>query len=288
MIYYRSSAIFADVGCVTVKVTSTQPASASQVGYLLTSLAVKDSGPCTEYARMDFHPIANIFPLLGEDALAALRDDIASNGLQYPVITFEGKILDGRNRYTACKLAGVDPQFEEFEGTKADALKAVWSWNVTRRHLASDQVAVALGLRLKLDAEFAAEVQAIRQEAESKKKTGKKDLTQNFAEGRDERTTDHRLAEAAGTNRTYLAQARKLIDASPELAQDVLDGKKKLHAAIKEAIPQERKDPPPFDADMEASKLADRVSELVERWPAKHRRTAAFMIITTLEQKYVT
>ena len=61
-----------------------------------------------------FHPIAAIFPLMGEDELQALADDIRDNGLRNPILRFEGKILDGRNRLTACRLAGVEPRFEEF------------------------------------------------------------------------------------------------------------------------------------------------------------------------------
>lgn len=238
---------------------------------------------------MEFHKIAALFPLLDEASLMELVADIRANGQQYPIITFEGKILDGRNRYTACKLAGIEPEFEAFEGTKADALKAVWSWNVTRRHLGSDQIAVALGLRMKMDAEFAAEVEAIKAE-QPKGGRPKQDQKprQNFAEvSADERKTDHKLAETAGTNRTYLAQARKLIDAAPDVAQEVLDGKKKLHAAVKEVLPPPKKDPPPFDVDSESLRLADKVLALVNVFPEKHRRSGALTVISLLEQKYV-
>src|SRR5215207_2496522 len=45
------------------------------------------------------HPAAELFPMIGEmrgqDGLAA---DVAQNGVRYPVVMYQGKVLDGRNR----------------------------------------------------------------------------------------------------------------------------------------------------------------------------------------------
>ena len=76
-----------------------------------------------------FHPIAAIFPLLEGDELNALAADIKDNGLREPCWLYEGKILDGRNRKTACTLAGVDPTFREFTGDRLAAIRFVWSMN---------------------------------------------------------------------------------------------------------------------------------------------------------------
>lgn len=54
---------------------------------------------------MNAHPAAAIFPILTGDALAELADDIRANGLRQPIVTFEGQVLDGRNRLAACRLA---------------------------------------------------------------------------------------------------------------------------------------------------------------------------------------
>ena len=86
------------------------------------------------------HPLANLLPLLTQPELRDLADDIRENGLLAPVTLFEGRILDGRNRYRACKLAGVEPKFREFKGK--DPLAFVLSANVHRRHLSESQRAM--------------------------------------------------------------------------------------------------------------------------------------------------
>ena len=60
---------------------------------------------------MEFHPIADLFPMMVEKDFNELVDDIRQNGLHQPIVVYEGHILDGRNRYRACKLAGVTPKY---------------------------------------------------------------------------------------------------------------------------------------------------------------------------------
>ena len=45
----------------------------------------------------------------------------------------DGKILDGRNRYAACRLAGVEPAFEVYQGE--DPIGWIMSENISGRHL---------------------------------------------------------------------------------------------------------------------------------------------------------
>ncbi|HUY37092.1 MAG TPA: hypothetical protein VMV69_30535 [Pirellulales bacterium] len=87
---------------------------------------------------MEFHPLANIFPLMSESELGVLAADIAAHGQREPIHTFEGRILDGRNRFNACRKANLEPRFVAWEGA-GPALAFVVSMNLHRRHLNESQ-----------------------------------------------------------------------------------------------------------------------------------------------------
>jgi len=85
----------------------------------------------------EFHPIANVFPLMVGDEFKRFRKDIKSNKLREPVVIYEGKILDGRNRYNACKEFGFPFDIKLYTGT--DPIAFVVSANIHRRHLNESQ-----------------------------------------------------------------------------------------------------------------------------------------------------
>jgi len=88
---------------------------------------------------MKSHRFADIFPMIEGQELENLKEDIKEHGLLNPIITYEGEILDGRNRFRACSEIGVEPKIEEYKGTKP--LEFVISLNLKRRHLTKDQIA---------------------------------------------------------------------------------------------------------------------------------------------------
>ena len=104
-------------------------------------------------ARQDllpFHPLAKNFPLMNGVEFNELVADVkANNGLHEPITLYQGKILDGRNRYRACLNAKVEPRFEEFEGNNAAALAFVISKNIHRRHLKAKEKRDAIAALLK-------------------------------------------------------------------------------------------------------------------------------------------
>ena len=86
------------------------------------------------------HPLAAVFPMMETKDREELVQDILRHGLREPILLFEGKILDGRNRYRACQEAGVEPSFEMYEGN--DPLAYIVSANLRRRHLDTGQRAM--------------------------------------------------------------------------------------------------------------------------------------------------
>jgi ParB-like chromosome segregation protein Spo0J len=90
---------------------------------------------------MKAHPLSDVFPMLDAGELAELAADIEANGLQEPVVTLDGMILDGRNRWAACKsLKMKQVPTREYDG--ANPLAFVISANIRRRHLTTSQRAM--------------------------------------------------------------------------------------------------------------------------------------------------
>jgi ParB-like nuclease domain len=94
--------------------------------------------------RPNPHPICLLMPSADEDELQNLTDDIRARGLLDPIVLFEKRILDGRNRAAACESAGVAPRYVEFQGTREEALMFVVSHNLKRRHLTKQAIADTL------------------------------------------------------------------------------------------------------------------------------------------------
>lgn len=88
----------------------------------------------------DFHPFSKLFPLIMGDEFEAFKADIQSRGQSCPIVLYEGKILDGRNRYRSCIELGIEPAYEQYSGD--DALSHVLSLNLYRRQLSVAQRAL--------------------------------------------------------------------------------------------------------------------------------------------------
>ena len=94
---------------------------------------------------MQSHPYAGIWPLMSDAQLDDLADDIAANGQILPIITVDGLILDGRNRWLACERRGIEPWLQVTETDDPDAL--AWSLNEHRRHASEGVRATAAARR---------------------------------------------------------------------------------------------------------------------------------------------
>ncbi len=100
--------------------------------------------------KLEFHPVADLFPLLQGEAFQKLVADIRQNGLLEPILVdAQRRIIDGRNRYLACLEAGVEPRFTEWQGQGLLPELAL-SLNLHRRHLNESQRALVAAKLAKL------------------------------------------------------------------------------------------------------------------------------------------
>jgi len=90
------------------------------------------------------HPLCTLFARMQGAEFDALCADILANGLQQPIVLHEDMVLDGGNRYRACRAVGVEPRFAAFAGD--DAAAFVLSANLHRRHMEAGQRAAIVAL----------------------------------------------------------------------------------------------------------------------------------------------
>jgi hypothetical protein len=102
---------------------------------------------------MKIHP-SHCFPLLPEDELQDLAQDIKKNGLFHPIIVDdEGQLVDGRNRLLACEIAGVEPRFEKLPAGW-DARDYMLSVNLMRKSITRSRKAMWLAMAVELGADI--------------------------------------------------------------------------------------------------------------------------------------
>ena len=83
------------------------------------------------------HEISGIFPEMDKHEFENLCISIKTNGFDnaFPIILYEGKIVDGWHRYKAAQAVSINPVFKEWQGEK-DKLRAFIIYaNSTRRQL---------------------------------------------------------------------------------------------------------------------------------------------------------
>lgn len=170
----------------------------------------------TEY---EFHPVANLFPMMTGDEYEALKADIAANGLLEPIwLHPDGRILDGRNRYIACCDLGIEPRFRTWNG-RGSEIDFVVSLNLHRRHLTAGQRAMV-----------ATDILPLKEaEARERMTAGVNQHTppEKIPEGINGDARDH-AAALVGVNGRYVSDAKRISENAPDLAEEIRAGKKNI------------------------------------------------------------
>lgn len=181
-----------------------------------------------------YHEYSNFFPLMEGEELAALVTDIKEHGLLEPIVTLNGEILDGRNRYRACQEAAVSPTFTEYRGN--EPLSYVISKNINRRHLNPSQLAV---LALEIEPELAKE--AAKRVAAGRIRGGETEAAKARGEGlvgtyshQPKRPSRDEAGKAVGVSGKQVTQAKRIKKEMPERLKDIKAGKATVGGVYKE------------------------------------------------------
>lgn len=180
-----------------------------------------------------YHELSTLFPLLETDKLSELADDIKTNGLQQPIVIYNNQILDGRNRFEACKLANVTPTYTNYTGS--NAISYVMSVNFHRRHLTATQKAtVAVKLLPELEKQA-----KLRKKASLLVSRGVQYGADKITGTISEATVSKgeavvHASKIANVSKTYIQQASKIQEESPYLFLQMERGEKTLKEAKNE------------------------------------------------------
>jgi hypothetical protein len=168
---------------------------------------------------MKHNPITDCYPLMSGDEYKELVEDIKRNGLLYPVTTYNGELLDGRNRTAACRDAGIELRTEEYTGD--DPIGFIVSTNKRRNLDASQRGMVA------------AKIANIKNGGDRRSEQSANLQTENISVCN--------AAKVMNVSERTVHSARAILEADPDLAEKVADGKLKVNAAEKQ-IRQKKKD----------------------------------------------
>lgn len=195
------------------------------------------------------HPVADVFPLLGDDELAELAADIAARGLTHPVWLWDDPergtvLLDGRNRTRACQAAGVAVGTRRFEGDEVEAVEFAISENVRRRHLTTGQkAAVAHESLPMIEAAIAARANRQRAAAAAQRERNERgqlrprdsqsvaDLPPTGPPVKPKALARDQAARQAGTSGRATGQYKRVAEQAPDLAAKVRTGEMALDRA---------------------------------------------------------
>ena len=193
---------------------------------------------------MQIDQLSTAFPAMDEDDYAHLRDSIKRYGVREPVVTFEGKIIDGRHRWRACEELGIPCPTVEWDG-EGSLVEFVIDRNLRRRHLTpSQRAATAARLMPMFEAEAA------------KRKHHAADADMD-----DAGPAREKAAKATGASARMVQDAIKVERENPALLDKVVSGELSVNSA-KLRLP-----PPPVkkrerDAISDAIDRADEFNDL--------------------------
>jgi ParB-like chromosome segregation protein Spo0J len=222
----------------------------------------------------DVHPLAAMFPLMEGEELERLVASIRHHELLHPITVHGRFIIDGRNRLRACQLADKPPRFEEYqgEGNAEDIFVFILDQNIQRRHIDADQRAAIVG-KMK---SWTLKQDAVQAKHEGQRLGGKLkghvSFTQKPVQSSRAPQTRDKLAQLADISTYKAEQVITLLRESPELLDEVAEGKIKLKDA---SAKSKSSKVTTWEFQIEVDKAARLILKRAESCPVQHR--AAFI-----------
>lgn len=188
--------------------------------------------------NIDFE-FQSLIPPLSDDEFKRLEKSILAEGVRDPIITWNGTIIDGHNRYTVCQKHGIRFKTAPRDFQSRDAAK-IWiiENQFGRRNLSKYDRSV---LALQLEPLYA---------AEAKRRQGERtDIRQNSdRSSKPPARTDEQLAKLAGTSRDTIRKVKVIETEAAKGNQTAIDardavkeGKKSVNAAYMDVRPKSNK-----------------------------------------------
>jgi ParB-like chromosome segregation protein Spo0J len=178
---------------------------------------------------MKNHPIADVWPMMDEARLQELAADIRQNGQLVPVWLYEGKILDGRNRWAACKIAGVEPKTKEYTGDEPTAFAV--AMNDRRRHMNKGALAAVAA---ELEPFFAEDAAKRKKETEGRPRKESEKPVAKLPPVSPAPKARAEAAKSVGVGERYVQDAKKVKAEAPEVFERLKAGKITLQDAKRE------------------------------------------------------
>ena len=171
---------------------------------------------------------------LTEDESRDLEGLLETEGCLHPILTCDGVIVDGHNRYEICERRGFHYDTKEIKSRSEDAMiKFIHKNNLARRNLTvKERLAIS-----KLD------VDEVKKDADKRKKAGVKNLDSKSNLGnKEERSTLGIQSAKMGVGKTTLYEMNYIEKhGTEEQKSDLLNEVRKAHTIFSEIKAEEKR-----------------------------------------------
>ncbi|KKK54035.1 hypothetical protein LCGC14_3088780, partial [marine sediment metagenome] len=232
-----------------------------------------------------FHEISSYLPLMEGEEFDALVEDIRQFGQIEPTVLFEGKLIDGRNRYRACQILNIELIAREWKPSELismSPLQFVISENIIRRHLNTAQKS-EIGLLLleeeeklakertkeigKLTGHLSKEKKGVSEDSDTSKRIN--EIKSKMGEGKSVDIVGAKI-KIHGTTLSKAKKIKKVAEEDKNIAEaweDAKRGKSSLDAVYKKVQTKEtieKLEDPEIKKEMSKSKPRITIKEAEE------------------------